>query len=93
MNETKPVMSSSFIPFLGGGSQPTGFTSAASSTAPWLALLILDIEHEVFEVESKLWYEIIRQLQAMTSKSSLDSAIKVRRSSSGFSLDCRLTHL
>lgn len=77
MNESKPVMSSSFIPFLGGGSQPTGFMSSPSSTAPWLALLTLEIEHEVFEVESKLWFEIIRQMQTMSPKSSLDGAIKV----------------
>lgn len=82
MNESKPVMSSSFIPFLGGGSQPTGFTSAASAAAPWLALLILDIEHEVFEMETKLWPEILRQMQSLPQKSSLDSAIKVRYSHS-----------
>lgn len=70
------MMSSSFIPFLGGGSQSSGFISSPSCTAPWLALLTLEIDHEVFEIETKLWHEIIRQMQASPSKSSLDSSIK-----------------
>lgn len=77
MGETKPVMSSSFIPFLGGGSQSSGFISSATCSAPWLAFLTLEIDHEVFEIETKLWHEIIRQMQTSTPKSSLDSNVKV----------------
>lgn len=79
MNEAKPVKSSSFIPFLGSGSQPTGFMSTPSNQTPWLALITLEIEHEVFEIETKLWHEIVRQLQASAPKASVDSVIKVRQ--------------
>lgn len=48
-----------------------------SATTPWLALLTLEIEHEMFELETKLWPEIIRQLHASPVKFSMDSVIKV----------------
>lgn len=75
-NEPKSSVSSTFIPFL-GGSQPTGFFSVHSATTPWLALLVLEIEHEMFEIETKLWPEIIRQLHGASAKFSMDNIIKV----------------
>lgn len=76
-NEPKSSVSSTFIPFL-GGSQPSGFFSVQTATTPWLALLALEIEHEMFELETKLWPEIIRQLHATSSKFSMDNVVKVR---------------
>lgn len=75
-NEPKSNVSSTFIPFL-GGSQPSGFFLIHSANTPWLALLALEIEHEMFEIETKLWPEIIRQLHATSSKFSMDSVVKV----------------
>lgn len=76
-NEQKASVSSSFIPFL-GGSQPNGFFSiACSASTPWLALLALEIEHEIFEADTKLWPELIRQMNSSSAKTSLDNSIKV----------------
>lgn len=74
-NEPKSGGSSIFIPFL-GGSQQNGFFSATSVATPWLALLTLEIEHEIFEADVKLWPEIIRQLYASSNKGSMDNVIK-----------------
>lgn len=49
-----------------------------SATTPWLALLALEIEHEMFELETKLWPEVVRQLHAAPAKFSMDNVIKVR---------------
>lgn len=75
-NEPKSGATSTFIPFL-GGSQQNGFFSVATATTPWLALLTMEIEHDIFEAEVKLWPEIIRQLHASSNKSSMDNVIKV----------------
>lgn len=48
-----------------------------SAATPWLALLTLEIEHEMFESDAKLWPEIIRQLHTAPSKFSMDNIIKV----------------
>lgn len=48
-----------------------------SAATPWLALLTLEIEHELFELETKLWPELMRQLHASPAKVSMDNIIKV----------------
>lgn len=79
-NESKPGISTTFLPFL-GGSQPTGFIATPTANAPWFALLTLEIEHEVFELDTKLWPAIIHQLHTAPAKFSMDNVIKVIRSS------------
>lgn len=91
-NEPKSSVSSTFIPFL-GGSQPTGFFSVHSATTPWLALLALEIEHDMFELETKLWPEIIRQLHATSSKFSMDNIVKVRNWFIAVPIACRISCL
>lgn len=81
-NESKPTQSSALLPFL-GGSQPTGFLAIASPSAPWLALLVLEVEHETYESDTKLWPEIVRQLRATSAKFSMDSVIKAAAKSVG----------
>lgn len=74
-NETKPSPSSSILPFL-GGSQPTGLLASPLPSAPWLALLMFEVEHETYELDTKLWPELIRQLRTTSAKFSMDSVIK-----------------
>lgn len=76
-NESKPAITTTFLPFLGSGSQQTGFLSTPSSIAPWMALVTLEVEHEIFEVDTKLWSQIIRQLHAASAKFSMENIIKV----------------
>lgn len=63
-----------------GGSQSTGLFSVHSATTPWFALLVLEIEHEIFETETKLWPEIVRQLHGASAKFSMDNIVKVQSS-------------
>lgn len=74
-NESKPSQSSAFIPFL-SSPQPTGLLATPSPIAPWLALLILEVEHETYELDTKLWPEVVRQLRLTSTKFSMDSVIK-----------------
>lgn len=81
-NESKPTQSMTLLPFL-GGSQQTGFLAMPSPAAPWLALLVLEIEHETYELDTRLWAEIVRQLRSTSSKFSMDGVIKAAAKSVG----------
>lgn len=74
-NESKPTQSSALLPFL-SGSQQTGFLATPSSNAPWLALLVLEVEHETYELDTKLWPEVVRHLRTTSIKFSMDSVIR-----------------
>lgn len=74
---------SSFLPpFLGGSSSAVGATLAMlppiGASTPWMSLLTLELEHEILELQTSVWPELLRQLRALpsTGKCSLDSVIK-----------------
>ncbi len=48
-----------------------------TANALWLALLTLEVEHEILEIQTKLWPELLRQLQEVGEKFSMDAVIKV----------------
>lgn len=68
---------SSFIPFL-GGSRPNGPFPLPSSTYLWLAYMILELEHEIFELNSRFWPELLCELQQINGKFSMDNIVKVK---------------
>lgn len=74
--ESKPAQSSTFLPFLGKNSQPTGFLSSPTASTLWLAVLVLEVEHELYELETKLWPELIRQMHTAPLKFNMDNLIK-----------------
>lgn len=77
-NESKPAQSTSFIPFLGGASNSpsNSFLSTPSAAHPWLSLLTLDIEHELYEIDTRLWPELLRQMQKSSLKFNMENLIK-----------------
>lgn len=74
---------SSFLaPFLGGGSA-AGATlpalPAVSANSLWMSLITLELEHEILELQTGVWPELLRQLRASSSSSgrvTLDSVLK-----------------
>lgn len=78
VDEIKVVKVSSFIPFL-GGSRPNGPFPLPSSTYLWLAYMILELEHEIFEINSRFWPELLHELQTINGKFSMDNVVKVNK--------------
>lgn len=66
----------SFLPFL-GGSQPATPLPTPSPNALWLALITLELEHEIVELQTQLWPELLRQMEGAALKCSIDNLIKV----------------
>lgn len=78
---------SSFLPpFLGGSSSSAGAALAMlpplNANTAWMSLLTLELEHEILELQTLVWPELLRQLRAVqaTSRFSLDSVIKTAAS-------------
>lgn len=63
--------------FLGSTNQVKALPSP-SSLYPWLALLLLELEHEIYEKRTGLWTEFLRQLNDKDRKLSIDNALKVK---------------
>lgn len=76
VDELRMAKVSSFLPFL-GGSRPCGPFPVPSSCFMWLSHMILDLEHEIFEINSRFWPELLRELQTANGKISLDAVVKV----------------
>lgn len=65
----------------------TGFSLFGSSLNPfeqvvistdhcWLALMCFEIEHELYEIESGIWPELVNSLSLANNKNALDDTIK-----------------
>lgn len=66
----------SFLPFL-GSSQPATPLPTPSPNTLWLALITLELEHEIVELQTQLWPELLRQMEGAALKCSIDNLIKV----------------
>lgn len=74
--ESKPTQSTTFLPFLGSSNQAQGLLTCSNANILWLSLLLLEVEHEVYELGSKLWPELLRQMRVSPLKFNLDNMIK-----------------
>lgn len=74
MDDTKSIRTT-FLPFLNSG-RPGPFPMPSKNTL-WLSYLIFELEHEIMEVQTKFWPELLRQLQSAQPKFSMDNAVKV----------------
>lgn len=67
---------SSILKWVSSNQNASLITSSLSSF-PWLAYVIIGIEHEERERRTGLWKELLQQLQSQKGKTNVDSAIKV----------------
>ncbi|ENN72840.1 hypothetical protein YQE_10520, partial [Dendroctonus ponderosae] len=56
----------------------SGYSLIQNSLAqyPWLAFIFLEVEHQVKEVKTALWMEVLKELSEQKGKISVDNAIK-----------------
>lgn len=74
--EAKPSQSTTFLPFLGSNNQAQGLLSCPNANNLWLSLLILETEHELYELDNKLWPEFQRHMRTSPLKFNMDNMIK-----------------
>lgn len=74
LSDIKQIKSNGFSLF-GGGSNPLE-TITFSPNHCWLALLGFEIEHEIYEIESSIWPELVNSMALTPHKSALDETLK-----------------
>ncbi|KAK9871044.1 hypothetical protein WA026_010002 [Henosepilachna vigintioctopunctata] len=67
---------SSFFKWVSYSNQNTSLISSSLSPFPWLAYLMISIEHDEREKKSRLWMELLVQLNIQKGKVNVDAAIK-----------------
>lgn len=84
LEDFKKEKSSSFMNFLGSSSQ-SSVIPQSSAYAVWLSFLTLELEHEIFEIRTRLWPELLRTMNQTSGKVSIENSIKKSASSVGCS--------
>ncbi|XP_045481046.1 ectopic P granules protein 5 homolog [Harmonia axyridis] len=67
---------SSIFKWVSASNQNVSLISSSLSPFPWLAYIMIGIEHEEREKKTGLWKELLQQLYSQKGKVNVDSAIK-----------------
>lgn len=75
MEDLKENKSTSLMSLFSGPNQ-SSILSVPNTEALWLSNLLLDLEFEIFERNTRLWPTLLRQLYFNNAKTSIDNLIK-----------------
>lgn len=73
-SEVKQLKSTGFSLF-GGGKNPLELISIPSSHC-WLALMCFEIEHEIYEIETGIWPELVNNMSLTSNSNAIDETLK-----------------
>lgn len=75
-SEDQKQSKSSFFPFLGKSDSLQPLPVVSVNTM-WMSLIAIELDHEIVELQPKLWSELLRQIHVAPAKTPLDVLIKV----------------